>query len=320
MRNQGQYPQYLISRPRKLVLRILSLVFCLAGGTAVASLVGDVRQALARNDFAGAEKILDGVRSQKGVTPEWIEAHSWLGRGALAAKSLDRALAYAETTRKLALEQLAGRKLDAERHLPIALGASIEVQAQAMAARGERAEAVTFLRRELETWRTTSIRTRIQKNINLLTLEGQPAPPLETSTSLGGPTPSLASLKGRPVLLFFWAHWCGDCKSQVPILAKLSREFAPRGLTIIGPTQRYGYVARGEEAGAEKETAYIEEIRKRFYAEIPGMTVPLSEENFKAYGASTTPTLVLVDAKGMVRAYSPGNLNYEQLAARIGGL
>jgi len=189
-----------------------------------------------------------------------------------------------------------------------------------LAARGERAEAVAFLRRELETWRTTSIRTRIQKNLNLLALEGQPAPPLETSTSLGGPTPSLASLKGRPVLLFFWAHWCGDCKNQVPILAKLSREFAPRGLAIIGPTQRYGYVARGEEAGAEKETAYIEEIRKRFYAEIPGMTVPVSEENFRAYGASTTPTLVLVDAKGMVRTYSPGNMTYDQLAARINGL
>ena len=286
----------------------------------MASLVGDVRQALARNDFAAAEKVLEGVRSQKGVTPEWIEAHSWLGRGALTANDLDRALAYAGKTRKLALEQLESRKLDDERHLPIALGASIEVQAQVMAAGGERAEAVAFLRRELETWRTTSIRARIQKNLNLLTLEGRPAPPLEISTSLGGPTPSLASLKGRPVLLFFWAHWCGDCKNQVPILAKLSREFAPRGLAIIGPTQRYGYVARGEEAGGERETAYIEEIRKRTYAEIPGMTVPVSEENFRAYGASTTPTLVLVDSKGMVRTYSPGNMTYDQLAARIGGL
>lgn len=289
----------------------------LSGAVAMTSLVGDVRQALARNDFAAAEKILEGARSQKGVTPEWLEAHSWLGRGALAAKDLDRALDYAGKTRKLALEQLASRKLDDERHLPIALGASIEVQAQATAARGERADAVTFLRRELETWRTTSIRTRIQKNLNLLALEGQPAPPLETSTSLGGPTPTLASLKGRPVLLFFWAHWCGDCKNQVPILARLSREFASRGLTIIGPTQRYGYVARGEEAGVEKETAYIEEIRKRSYAEIPGMTVPVSEENFRAYGASTTPTLVLVDAKGMVRTYTPGNMTYDQLAARI---
>ena len=284
---------------------------------ALASLVGDVRQAVARKDFPAAEKILESARGQMGASPEWIEAYSWLGRGALASGNPDKALAYAAETRKLALAQLKQRKLDAERRLPLALGASIEVHAQAMAAQGERAEAVAFLRRELETWRGTSIRTRIQKNLNLLTLEGQPAPPIETAVSLGGPTPSLASLKGRPVLLFFWAHWCGDCKSEVPILADVAREFAPTGLTIIGPTQRYGYTARGEEAAPEKETAYLEEIRVRYYASIPGMTVPVSEETFKAYGASTTPTLVLVDARGIVRSYAPGNLSREELSARI---
>jgi thiol-disulfide isomerase/thioredoxin len=287
---------------------------------AAAGLVGEVRQALARNDFAAAEKTLDAARTRAGVTPEWLEAHSWLGRGALGAKAPDQALVYAAQTRRLALEQLKNRKLDAEKRLPIALGASIEVQAQATAARGERAEAVAFLRSELETWRATSIRTRIQKNLNLLTLEGQPAPPLDTALSLGGPTPSLASLKGRPVILFFWAHWCGDCKNQVPILARMAGEYASQGLTIIGPTQRYGYVARGEEAGPEQETAYIDEIRKRSYAQIPGMTVPVGEETFKIYGASTTPTLVLIDRQGAVRGYFPGNLTYDQLAARVNGL
>jgi thiol-disulfide isomerase/thioredoxin len=294
--------------------------FALFGAAAMASLVGDVRQALGRNDFAGAEKILAASKSQAGVTPEWLEAYSWLGRGALGAKALDQALAYAAETRRLALEQLKSRKLDAEKRLPIALGASIEVQAQTMAARGERAEAVAFLRSELEVWRATSIRTRIQKNLNLLTLEGQPAPPLDTALSLGGSTPSLASLKGRPVILFFWAHWCGDCKNQVPILARLAGEYASKGLTIIGPTQRYGYVARGEEAGPQQETAYIEEIRKRTYASIPGMTVPIGEEAFRTYGASTTPTLVLIDRQGIVRGYFPGNLSHDQLAARINGL
>lgn len=289
----------------------------LCAEVALASLTGEVRQALAQNGFAAAEKILETARAQTGVTSEWIEAYSWLSRGALAAKDLQKALIYASRTRRMALEQLKGRKLDDERHLPIALGASIEVQAQVMAARGERAEAVSFLQNEMRAWRATSILARIRKNLNLLTLEGQPAPPIETAISLGGPTLSLASLKGRPVLLFFWAHWCGDCKSQAPILARLSAEFASTGLIIIGPTQRYGYVARGEESEPEKETAYIDEIRKRFYGEIVGMTCPVSEENFKSYGASTTPTLVLVDAQGLVRMYAPGKMSYEDLAARI---
>jgi thiol-disulfide isomerase/thioredoxin len=295
-------------------------VLALLAAAASSGLVGQVRQAIGRNDFAGAEKTLEAARGRGGVTPEWLEAYSWLGRGALGAKDLDKALAYAAETRRLSLELLKSRTLDDEKRLPIALGASIEVQAQALAARGERSEAVAFLRAELEAWRATSIHTRIQKNLNLLTLEGQPAPPLDTALSLGGPTPPLSSLKGRPVVLFFWAHWCGDCKNQVPALGRLAGEFAAKGLIIIGPTQRYGYVARGEEAGPDQETAYIEEIRRRFYARIPGMTVPVSEEAFKVYGASTTPTLVLIDRQGAVRGYFPGNLTYDDLAARIRGL
>ncbi|MBI4873443.1 MAG: hypothetical protein HY822_02280, partial [Acidobacteria bacterium] len=99
----------------------------LTAAAATASLVGDVRQALNRNDFPAAEKVLREARAAGGVTSEWLEAHSWLGRAALSAKDLDRAQSYADQTRRMALEQLQRRKLDDERHLPTALGASIEV-------------------------------------------------------------------------------------------------------------------------------------------------------------------------------------------------
>jgi thioredoxin-related protein len=45
--------------------------------------------------------------------------------------------------------------------------------------------------------------------------------------------------------------------------------------------------------------------------------VPLSEENFANYGVSTTPTLVLIDAQGIVKLYNPGAMDYNRLAARI---
>ncbi len=123
--------------------------------------------------------------------------------------------------------------------------------------------------------------------------------------------------KDKPVLLFFWAHWCGDCKSESPILARLKQEFGPRGLALIAPTQKYGYVAGGENATPEVELAYIEEVRKRFYPELNDVPAPVSEENFRNYGASTTPTLVLVDRAGIVRMYHPGNLTYAELRARV---
>ena len=47
------------------------------------------------------------------------------------------------------------------------------------------------------------------------------------------------------------------------------------------------------------------------------MSVPLSEQNFKNYGASTTPTLVLVDRQGIVRLYHPGAMACLQLATKL---
>ncbi|MGE5571323.1 MAG: TlpA family protein disulfide reductase [Rhodospirillales bacterium] len=294
-----------------------SLVFFAQLTAASAAIVADVRAAIARGDFALAERQIETYRRANGVTAEMIEAYSWLGRGALAAKQFDKAEAYAAETRQLALEQLKGRKLDDDKHLPIALGASIEVQANVLAARGERSAAVAFLQRELETWRSTSIRTRIQKNLNLLTLEGKPAPPLDVAQWLGPKPVPLSALKGRAVLLFFWAHWCSDCKEQVPALIRLESEYGGRGLTIVGPTQRYGYTRRGEEASPEEELKYIDEVRRSVYAGLKNMPVPVSEENFKQYGASTTPTLVLLDAEGIVRLYHPGNMSYEALSRAV---
>jgi thiol-disulfide isomerase/thioredoxin len=284
---------------------------------AAAGIVSEVRAAVAQRNFALAERRLEAYRAQQGVTSEMLEALSWLGRGALAASELDQAEAYAAETRKLALEQLKTRALDADKRLPVALGASIEVQAHVLAQRGQRSEAVSFLRRELDTYRNTSIRTRIQKNLNLLTLEGKQAPPLEAREWLGPQPPALSELKGRTVLLFFWAHWCGDCKAEVPVLARLKARYSSRGLVIIGPTERYGYVARGQEAPPDQELRYIEEVRRRFYGDLPDMPVPVSEKNFQVYGASTTPTLVLIDRQGVVRLYHPGDLSFEELSSRL---
>jgi len=74
---------------------------------------------------------------------------------------------------------------------------------------------------------------------------------------------------------------------------------------LIGPTQRYGYGAGGTTLSPVAELKYIEQVRQQFYSPLNGMAVPVSEENFKRYGASTTPTLVLLDAKGVVRMYHP---------------
>jgi thiol-disulfide isomerase/thioredoxin len=295
------------------------LVAVLGGLSSLAlpgQVVGDVREALAQKDPARAERYVRAYREKSGVTPELLEALSWLGRGALESKHYDQAERYAAETRKLAVAELAKRPLDQEHHLPTALGAAIEVHAQVLAARGERSQAVAFLRQELARYRGTSIAMRLQKNINLLALEGKPAPPLEIAQWLGPKPVPLDQLRGHPVLLFFWAHWCPDCKAEAPDLAKLLAEYRSKGLVLIGPTQLYGYTG-DDDAPPERETPYIDEVRKQYYSALSGMSVPVGAANFEKFGASTVPLLVLIDRRGIVRLYHPGALPYVQLSAKL---
>ena len=295
--------------------RLLSLL--VLASCAWAALVPDVRALLNRGDFPAAEKLINDFQKRNGTTPEMLEAQSWLGRAALAAKQYARADSYAAGTRNTIVELLKKRKLDDEERLPIALGATIEVQGQALAGMGKREAGIAFLKKELAQWHATSMRARIQKNIHLLSLEGQPPPPIEMREWLGPKPPTIGSLKGKPVLLFFWAHWCADCKYQGPILAQLRDRYGAKGLQLIAPTQYYGYAAGGEDATPAQEKPYMQRIRQEFYPGLGNVSAPISVETFQAYGVSTTPTLVLLDKAGMVTMYHPGRMTYEELANEI---
>jgi thiol-disulfide isomerase/thioredoxin len=297
-------------------LRIL-LVSILLTASAWAGIVDDVRLALARNSFSAAESALSSYRSQQGVTPEYLDAYSWMGRAALDSGRYDQAAAYAKQTQDMVVEQLKRGPLDADPHLPIALGAAIEVRSQVLAARGQRTQAVVLLQSALRTYGSTSIHDRLQKNLNLLSFQGKAAPALKGDQFLGAKLPLPAQLKGSPVLLFFWAHWCGDCKAEAPIITQLRSEFAGQGLQVIGPTRLYGYTAQVEHASAGDELQYIDAVRHRFYSGLLDMPVPISKYNFDTYGASTTPTLVLLDRAGRVAWYHPGAAPYDTLRTEV---
>jgi thiol-disulfide isomerase/thioredoxin len=281
------------------------------------TLVAEVRAALAAHDLTRAEAIVAKRRADQGNTSEVLEAASWLGRGALAEGKLDQAEKYAIDVQKQILAALAGRPVDVDPKFATALGATIEVQAQVTAARGARSEAVIYLQKEMDRYRTTSMLKRIQKNINLLTMEGQPAPALDRSEFVGPTPPSAQDLKGKVVLLFFWAHWCGDCKAQSPVLAKLLEKYQSQGFTVLAPTQRYGYVARGATATPEEELRYIVQIRDELYPFLKTLPVMTTTANHDRYGVSTTPTIVIVDRQGAVRLYHPGQMTEAELDAQI---
>jgi len=297
----------------KRLLSILPLLLA----SAFAGITTDVRTILSQGNFPAAATALEKYRTAHGVDPDYLEALSWMARASLSADQLEQAATYARQTEALAREQLRHRTLDAEPHLPLALGAAIEVQAQILTARGQQPQAIALLRHNLTTYGNTSLRARLQKNLNLLGLAGQPAPALSTAEYFGPKPKPLAGLKGSPVLMFFWAHWCIDCKHEGPVIAQLSSEFAAQGLTVLAPTQLYGYAARGEDAKPKDELAYAEKVWQQFYPGLQTVPVPVSKVNFDRYGASTTPTLVLIDGKGRVALYHPGVMSYADLRAAI---
>jgi thiol-disulfide isomerase/thioredoxin len=298
------------------VLLLLSLAT-----TAQTSVVNAVRAAIAQNDLAGAERIARDYQARVGARSDLAAAISWLGRASFDRKSYDRADAFAAQAGKMASQVRGSRKLDDDPWLPTAVGAAIEVHAQVLAARGERAEAVAYLQEQLKQYASTSLTERIRKNINLLNLEGKPAPALDTADWIGTTRPpALTAFRGRPVLLFFWAHWCGDCKQEVAIVANARKRYAAQKLAIVAPTRLYGYAAQGEDAPPAKEKVYIEQVRNQYYAPLSDVPVPLSGANFATYGASSTPTLVLVDRAGIVRWYHPGSATEADIDARIAAL
>jgi thiol-disulfide isomerase/thioredoxin len=310
----------------RVVIAAVFLGVPVASAQTPGAIVRDVRTAIActawpctpKQDLSRGEAILAEHRAAHGTTSEALEALSWLGRAALAGEQLDKAFQYASQTYELAVAALKQTRLEDDVSLENALGAAIEVQAQVRAQRGQRSDAVYFLGRELANYRGTPLHRRIQKNVHLLSLEGQPAPPLEDGDFLGRPLPRATELRGKPVLLFFWAHWCPDCKAQAPIIAKMLDRYAKNGLAIIAPTQRYGYTLRRTmRATPDEERRHIEQVRDTSYAFLRNEPVPVSETNHTVYGVSTVPTLVLVDRAGVVRLYHPGNMSEEELRTAI---
>lgn len=253
-----------------------------------------------------------------GITPERVEVLSWQARRDLGFGDLGKASQEADAVLYEARGLLKGRALDSSPHLATAVGAAYEVQAQILAAQGRQPEAIQLLQRALKEWSGTSIAIRLQKNLNLLTLEGKRMPALDITHWIGSTRPMpFSRLQGKVAILFFWADWCADCKAEVPVLAHVASEFQSKGLVVVAPTMLYGYTPSDDHSSPGQEKAFIEKVFQKFYSVIPGVQVPLSGENFERFGASTTPTIVLVDRKGVIRFYHPGVMPEEALVSKL---
>jgi thiol-disulfide isomerase/thioredoxin len=124
-------------------------------------------------------------------------------------------------------------------------------------------------------------------------------PELKLSEWIDQQPVTLAELRGRVVLLDFWATWCGPCRITIPKLNALHRKYKDRGLVIIGLTEYYGH-GGGRSLAPAEELEYLRRF-KREHQMAYGVAVAGHEENGNNYGVASIPTAVLLDRAGRVR-------------------
>ncbi len=173
---------------------------------------------------------------------------------------------------------------------------------------------------------------RISKSIEsaraLLKMIGQPAPAIDPMEWVNGEPETLESLKGKVVLLDFWAVWCGPCIATFPHLKHLDAEYGSKGLTIIGVTRQYNFswdeatsnASRSKDpVSLEDEMAMLEKFIAKYELTHRTMVTPENSKMQSEYLVTGIPHVALLDKQGIVRLVKigSGSKNAEEIEAMV---
>jgi cytochrome c biogenesis protein CcmG/thiol:disulfide interchange protein DsbE len=139
----------------------------------------------------------------------------------------------------------------------------------------------------------------LKNNPDARPVVGSPAPDFVLE-STAGQAISLGSLAGRPVLLNFWATWCGPCKEEIPYLQDLSRDrdWLDRGLEVV---------AVDIQEGRQEVQEFMKEFGMTYRVLLDG-----SGEVAGLYNIRGIPTTVFIDKVGIIRYIKIGTFTGKQ--------
>ena len=123
----------------------------------------------------------------------------------------------------------------------------------------------------------------------------------------GGGSVSSSELKGKVVMLDFWATWCGPCISEMPVLLKLASEYEPKGVVFLA-------ASRDDPSIAKVQVGMFIDQRAPTLARYAAFA---DDGTADAYAVSAIPTMVLIDRKGQLHASYLGAANERAWRSRI---
>ena len=126
-----------------------------------------------------------------------------------------------------------------------------------------------------------------------------PAPEIKISEWIGESAGSLEQLRGKVVLLDFWATWCGPCISTFPRLRGWYKKYAGNDFVIIGVTQYYGKQDDKPMSNLQ-ELDFLRGFKEKYKMPYSLAVAGPNEASIK-YGIAALPTTILLDRNGVVR-------------------
>ncbi len=144
----------------------------------------------------------------------------------------------------------------------------------------------------------------LQRKQKQLRLQGEVAPEIIISKWIDQKPTTLASLRGRVVLLDFWASWCAPCIAAFPRLSEWHEKYKDKGLVILGITKYYGQ-AEGQSVDEEYEFGFLQRF-KRMHRLPYGIAVANNDDTHRDYGIAGIPTAIIIDRRGVVRHIGTG--------------
>ncbi len=189
--------------------------------------------------------------------------------------------------------------------------------------KGNLKKAVEILEKAVGQMKSVRVKKSLESTLKQLKMLNSQAAEISAENWVNSEVLKLADLKGKAVVIDFWATWCSPCLKVIPFLVKSYSQYKDKGLMVIGFTRLYGSYSDDIQSkgrvSADEERILIKKYIKRHKITYP-IAIADAGTIFEAYGITGIPTMVLIDKNGNIHDIEVGIGEKSRLEAKINDL